>query len=77
MDRMQAHFSGTGARPNCGTTAFSRVANWELHGDAVNRSFAAMLKGVDITEVVSPARVTQLCAKHGLLVGDVCDLRDG
>ena len=36
-----------------------------------------VLCGVDITEVYSPARVTKLCERYGLIPGDSFDLRTG
>ena len=41
------------------------------------RIISSILRGVDITEVFSPARVVEACKKHGLLKGDSFDLRTG
>ena len=38
---------------------------------------ALVLRGVDVTELYSPARVTKVCHKHNLIPGDTYDLRDG
>ena len=35
------------------------------------------LKGVDITDIYNPERVTKLCRTYGLVAGDSYDLRDG
>ena len=38
---------------------------------------AAVLKGVDITEIFCPERVTELCNKYHLVPGDSFDLWTG
>ena len=56
---------------------YSCVANGKLYNDSEIAILAAVVKGVDITEIFSPERVTKLCRKYGLVAGDSHDLRDG
>ena len=53
------------------------VANGRLYSEADIGILAMVLKGVDITEVFSPERVTKLWSKYGLITGDSFDLGDG
>ena len=46
--------------------------------DMVDRQIiSSVLRGVDVTEVFSSARVVETCRKHGLLKGNSFDLRTG
>ena len=56
---------------------YSCVANGKLYNDQDMSVLSAVLRGVDVTEVFSPERVTRLCHKYGLVAGDSFDLRDG
>ena len=55
----------------------SCVANGKLCRNDEIEILAAVCKGVDITEIFSPERVTKLCKKYGLIARDSFDLRDG
>ena len=75
---MRENFDGIGVKPDCEKQQiFSCVANGKLYNENDIAVLAAVLKGVDITEVFSPERVTKLCVKYGLVAGDSFDLRDG
>ena len=56
---------------------YSCVANGKLYREDEIEVLAAICKGVDVTEIFSPERVTKLCRKYGLIAGDSFDLRDG
>ena len=49
----------------------------ERERDEESRIIAALARGVDITEVFSPKRVTQVCKKYGLTPGESMDLSTG
>ena len=57
----------------------SCIRAWLMVASTMSRMFEfwQVLKGVDITEVFSPERVTKLCSKYGLIAGDSFDFRDG
>ena len=77
-DDMQVHMDSIDVRPDSyPQQIFSCVANGRLYNESDIGVLAAVLKGVDITEIYSPARVTKLCSKYGLIAGDSYDLRDG
>ena len=56
---------------------YSCVANGKLYKDHDVHILALVLKGVDITEIYSPERVTKLCRKDNLIAGDFFDFRTG
>ena len=56
---------------------YSCVANGKLYRSDEIEVLAAVCKGVDVSEIFSPERVTKLCLKYGLVAGDSFDLRDG
>ena len=56
---------------------FSCVANGKYYKKSDVAVLAAVLKGVDITEIFSPERVKKLCNQYHLLPGDSFDLRTG
>ena len=49
----------------------------ERERDEESRIIAALARGVDITEVFSPTRETQVCKKYGLTPGESMDLSTG
>ena len=56
---------------------YSCVANGKLYNDHDVHILALVLKGVDITEIYSPERVTKLCRKYNLIAEDSFDFRTG
>ena len=56
---------------------FSCFANGKYFKESAVAVLAAVLTGVDITEIFSPERVTKLCKKYHLVPGDSFDLRTG
>ena len=82
-DDAQSHsfddnFGSIGVRPDCERQhLYSCVSNSGLYNESDIRVLAMVLKGVDITEIFSPERVTKLCSTHGLVAGDSFDFRDG
>ena len=39
------------------------------------RIIGSIIKGVDVSEIYSPRRVTEVCMKFGLIPGDAMDLK--
>ena len=58
-------------------TSSVRKNKGERERDEERRILAALARGVDITEVFSPNRVTQVCKKYGLTPGEAMDLSTG
>ena len=56
---------------------FSCAANGKYYKESDVAVLAAVLKGLDLTEIFSPERVTKLCKKYHLVPGDSFDLRTG
>ena len=78
LDEMQCHGRSIDERTDSiGGQLHSCVANGKLYCESDMAILASVLKGVDITEVYSPERVTRLCTRYGLIAGDSFDLRDG
>ena len=50
---------------------------WDTMDDAESRIIWSLVRQVDITEVYSPQRVTQVCSKFGLTPGMAVDLTTG
>ena len=75
---MKVHFGSIDVVPDCGKQQlYSCVAHGKLYREEDIAILSAVLKGVDITEIYSPERVTKLCRQYGLIAGDSFDLRDG
>ena len=53
------------------------VANGISHNPTDMKILAKVLMGVDVMEIFSPERVTQVCHEHNLEPGDSIDLRTG
>ena len=68
---MKQHFEAIDVEPDDGRQqSYSCVANGKLYCESEIEVLAAVLKGVDVTEISSPKRVTKLCRKYGLMQGD-------
>ena len=65
------------ATANLFSCLFSCVGNGKLQADGGIGVPTTVLKGVDVTEVFSPQRVTKRCAKYGCIAGVAFDLREG
>ena len=52
---------------------FSCAASGKYYKEPDVAVLAAVLTGVDITEIVSPERVTKICNKYYLVPGDSFD----
>ena len=64
--------------PEPSSPTISYKSDEALDADMTDRQIiSSILRGVDVTEVFSPARVVEACRKHGLLKGDSFDLRTG
>ena len=78
FDDMYAYLSGIPVvHDDVPQHMFSCVANGKYYKESDVAVLAAVLKGVDITEIFSPERVTKLRNTSHLVPGDSFDLRTG
>ena len=66
-----------GRRPGEAEAPVGARKEEEKKEDPDTRLIAALMKGVDITEVYSPQRVVKYCSKYGLVPGDSFDIKTG
>ena len=75
---MYAYLSGIPVVPeDVPQQMFSWFANGKCYKESDVASLAAVLKGVNITEIFSPERVTKRCTKYHLVPGDAFYMRNG
>ena len=60
-----------------GSDQFSNNASMDVISSVDRKILSMAILGVDVTEIYSPARVTQVCSKFGLQPGSAMDLMTG